>query len=185
MSGRHNMWRTPSTSWITGKTRCQGPMQFWRILILLCVSLKLISWHERGEPSGYLNYVSQLVWKTDMVDSLSNESFHGLMGRNLACELQCMGVMCIVHARCKKPYALYATCVFSFSYVRIICIPCEINTYISQHHYMGFMCLPIHIYRVYGSVCLQIFCMAVHTVMILAPGLYDSTCFAFFWLYPQ
>jgi hypothetical protein len=44
--------------------------------------------------------------------------------------------------------------------------------HISQHHYMGFMCLPIHIYRVYGSVCLQIFCMAVHTVMILAPGLY-------------
>jgi hypothetical protein len=113
-------------------------MQFWRILILLCVSLKLISWHERGGPSGYLNYVSQLVWKTDMVDSLSNESFHGLMGPNLACELQCFisfGVMCIVHARCKKPYALYATCVFSFSYVRIICISCEINTYFSTPLY--------------------------------------------------
>jgi hypothetical protein len=153
MSGRRNTWGTPSTSWIVGKTRCQDPMQFWRMLIALCVSLKLITWAERGRLSQYLNYVSRLVWKTDMLTGwLSDESLHGLIGVNLACELKCyisFGVMYNVHARCKKSFA-YATCVLGFSYMYGSCIPCEINTY-SQQHFMGFMCLPIHIHMVVSA----------------------------------
>ena len=84
-----------------------------------------MSWaSEHVRLSQFLNYVSRLVWKTDMVDRLRDESLHRLMGVNLACELQCCisfaVVMYNVHARCKKSCDLYATCVLSFRYERIM-----------------------------------------------------------------